>query len=120
MPLPERELTTEVRRQKRFLEFPSRGRLFAWILLLALFVDWARPAERQVSVHLLTGGISFYQQFLSPVVSRLGTRCRFHPTCSRYGEMAIHQHGALLGTAMTARRLVRCGPWTPMGTRDFP
>ncbi|MEM7051663.1 MAG: membrane protein insertion efficiency factor YidD [Acidobacteriota bacterium] len=71
-------------------------------------------------MHLLAGGVTAYQTFLSPHLARFGGRCRFHPTCSRYAEMAVHRHGALLGSAMTVRRLARCGPWTPRGTEDFP
>jgi putative membrane protein insertion efficiency factor len=47
-------------------------------------------------------------------------RCRFTPTCSRYAEVVIARDGLLKGGAETARRLLRCGPWTPLGTVDEP
>lgn len=36
--------------------------------------------------------------------------CRFQPTCSRYAEEALRKHGAVIGTLLTARRLLRCHP----------
>jgi uncharacterized protein len=41
--------------------------------------------------------------------------CRFEPTCSRYTEEAIRKYGLLRGGIMGAKRLARCGPWTPGG-----
>ena len=47
-------------------------------------------------------------------------QCRFTPTCSAYGREAISKYGFAKGSAMTAWRIARCGPWTPPGTRDLP
>ncbi|NHZ73489.1 MAG: membrane protein insertion efficiency factor YidD [Nitrospirae bacterium] len=65
-------------------------------------------------------GIDLYQQTVSPGLSRAGVRCRFEPTCSRYSAASIEKYGALKGGWRSARRLVRCGPWTPAGTIDQP
>ena len=65
-------------------------------------------------------GIHTYQRTLSPVAARIGLRCRFTPTCSRYAEAVIARDGVVVGGWKAVRRLARCGPWTPAGTRDDP
>ena len=37
--------------------------------------------------------------------------CRYWPTCSDYALEALEAHGALRGSWLTARRLLRCHPW---------
>ncbi|MEM7353924.1 MAG: membrane protein insertion efficiency factor YidD [Acidobacteriota bacterium] len=49
-----------------------------------------------------------------------GVRCRFQPTCSHYAEGSIRKHGAWRGTGLAAWRILRCGPWTEIGTVDPP
>jgi putative membrane protein insertion efficiency factor len=61
-----------------------------------------------------------YRRALSPVAARIGLRCRFTPTCSRYAETAIARDGLLRGGARALARVARCGPWTPQGTLDEP
>ena len=50
----------------------------------------------------------------------MGVQCRFTPTCSHYGEACIRQFGAMRGGWLAMKRVLRCGPWTPMGTDDPP
>lgn len=38
-----------------------------------------------------------------------GTRCPMDPSCSRYARAAIGEHGPLVGLALAADRLARCG-----------
>jgi len=90
------------------------------VLALLGAVDLSRPPESQVSAAVLLGGIDLYQASLSKLLARGGAHCRFEPTCSHYGEAAIRKYGAAKGVALTARRILRCGPWTPAGTRDEP
>lgn len=66
---------------------------------------------------LLLGLIRAYQLLLSPF---FGSRCRFYPTCSSYAREAIEVHGALLGSWLTLKRIVRCGPWHPGGVDPVP
>jgi putative membrane protein insertion efficiency factor len=101
-----------VRRRRRWIA--------AGIVLALLTVDAILPPQRQASARLLLGAIDLYQATLSPVLGSAGVRCRFQPTCSHYGEMAIRKHGTYVGTLKTAWRLARCGPWTPAGTVDVP
>ena len=61
--------------------------------------------------------IQAYRLVLSPL---LGPRCRFHPTCSAYAIEAIRLHGALRGSALAARRIVRCHPLNPGGIDPVP
>jgi putative component of membrane protein insertase Oxa1/YidC/SpoIIIJ protein YidD len=69
---------------------------------------------------LAIAGIHVYQRTVSPVMTRLGIHCRFTTSCSRYAEVVITRDGVLVGGLKTARRLARCGPWTPLGTVDEP
>lgn len=41
--------------------------------------------------------------------------CRFRPTCSEYAHDAISQYGAVRGLILSARRLLRCHPWSRGG-----
>ena len=90
------------------------------MLLALVAVDLARPPERQATAGVLLAGLHVYQDHFSRIMPSLGVRCRFEPTCSRYSEVVLRKHGALRGSWLTLRRLLRCGPWTPMGTRDEP
>ena len=69
---------------------------------------------------LIISSIHLYQRQLAPVAARLGATCRFEPSCSRYAETVIARDGVVVGGWKTMRRLVKCGPWTPRGTRDDP
>jgi putative membrane protein insertion efficiency factor len=53
-----------------------------------------------------------YQLIISPL---LPPSCRFTPTCSQYTLEAINRHGALRGSYLGARRLLRCHPFHPGG-----
>ena len=86
----------------------------------ALFVDAARPPALQVSARVAVAGIHFYQRTLSPLVGRGGAMCRFTPTCSSYAEAVIARDGIVRGGWRAVKRIARCGPWTPAGTKDLP
>jgi putative membrane protein insertion efficiency factor len=88
--------------------------------LLALVVDVRRAPAEQLSTRGALAAIHLYQATLSPMYSRMGVRCRFTPNCSHYGETVVRQFGALRGGWMAMKRVLRCGPWTPMGTYDPP
>jgi putative membrane protein insertion efficiency factor len=62
---------------------------------------------RRIGSAALIAPIRFYRRFLSPL---LPPACRFTPTCSRYAIEAIQVHGPLKGSALAARRLLRCHP----------
>ena len=48
------------------------------------------------------------------------TGCRFLPTCSHYAIEAIDQYGAVRGSALAVRRLLRCNPWGGHGVDPVP
>ncbi|MEU4558056.1 membrane protein insertion efficiency factor YidD [Actinoplanes sp. NPDC023936] len=62
----------------------------------------------------MTRAIMLYRR-VSP---RLGTRCRYTPTCSAYALAAIEKHGLAAGARLALRRIARCGPLVPFGTSD--
>ena len=57
---------------------------------------------------LLLGLIRFYRKHISPIHPG---KCRFIPTCSEYGLEAIEKYGALKGSWLTFKRLLRCNPF---------
>lgn len=61
--------------------------------------------------------IRLYQATLSPL---LGTRCRFHPTCSVYTQEAIGKYGFFKGVLLGGRRLLRCHPFHEGGIDPVP
>ena len=58
-----------------------------------------------------------YQAILSPL---LPSSCRFLPSCSVYAIEALERHGALRGSVLTIRRLVRCQPFCTGGYDPVP
>jgi len=67
-------------------------------------------------VHAIHG----YQRALAGPAARIGLRCRFAPTCSRYAETVITRDGFVRGGWLALKRVARCGPWTAPGTQDPP
>ena len=61
---------------------------------------------------LLLAIIKLYKYIISPF---LPNSCRFIPTCSEYSMEAISRYGALKGTYLALRRIVRCHPFHPGG-----
>jgi putative membrane protein insertion efficiency factor len=68
--------------------------------------------------------IRVYQVLFSPALTvifgPLGMGCRFEPTCSRYAQAAVEQHGAWRGSWLAVRRLGRCHPWGGSGHDPVP
>jgi putative membrane protein insertion efficiency factor len=58
-----------------------------------------------------------YQLLVSPL---LGQHCRFHPSCSCYAHQALKQHGALKGSWLSIKRIVKCNPMHPGGIDEVP
>lgn len=66
---------------------------------------------------VLLGLVRVYRLALSPL---LPASCRFEPSCSRYAEDALRTHGALRGSWLTMRRLLRCRPGGGSGYDPVP
>lgn len=67
--------------------------------------------------HVLIFGVRAYQVGLGPL---LPASCRYYPTCSAYAIEALERHGALRGSWLTIRRLLRCHPFRPGGFDPVP
>ncbi len=65
----------------------------------------------------LVAAVKLYQVTLRPW---LGAQCRFHPTCSAYAVEALRVHGALRGSWLSLRRLLRCHPLGGAGFDPVP
>lgn len=61
--------------------------------------------------------IKVYQKWISPM---LGPNCRFNPSCSSYALQAIKLHGALKGSWLAAKRIVKCHPLHAGGDDPVP
>jgi putative membrane protein insertion efficiency factor len=61
--------------------------------------------------------LRLYRLVVSPW---LGSRCRFHPSCSAYAQEALEQHGLFKGVWLSLIRVGRCHPWHPGGYDPVP
>lgn len=57
---------------------------------------------------LLLSLIAFYRRHISPHTPAC---CRFRPTCSAYAYEAINKYGAVKGSYLALKRLLRCHPF---------
>ncbi len=89
-------------------------------LVLAGVWDLTRAPQHQLAARAAIVAVHGYQATLSRVFATTGVKCRFDPTCSHYGEAVLRRYGLVRGGWMAAARVLRCGPWTPMGTPDPP
>lgn len=69
-------------------------------------------------IRLFTGLIRFYQGAISPYLG--GQKCRYTPTCSEYTVLAIRKYGALKGSWLGLKRMLRCAPWGGHGPDPVP
>ena len=63
------------------------------------------------------GLIRAYQVTLA---DHMFTQCRFTPTCSHYTIAAVERYGALKGSWLGAKRILRCHPFHPGGFDPVP
>jgi len=52
--------------------------------------------------------INFYRKRISPLKKPC---CRFYPTCSEYALQAVTKYGALKGSYLALRRVLKCHPF---------
>lgn len=68
-------------------------------------------------IFLSTFLIRLYRAGIAPF---LPTSCRFEPTCSRFAEEALKQHGFYKGLYLSLKRLLKCGPFGSIGYDQVP
>ncbi len=56
--------------------------------------------------------LSIYKVAVSPL---LPPACRFEPTCSDYTRQAVEKYGAIRGTWLGIKRILRCQPFCKGG-----
>jgi len=61
--------------------------------------------------------VHLYRKLISPLKP---PTCRFYPTCSEYALEALERHGALKGSYLTMKRIVKCHPFHPGGVDHVP
>ena len=61
--------------------------------------------------------IRIYQKYISPLHP---PSCRFTPTCSQYAMQAIERFGAIKGTYLAVRRILKCHPFHKGGYDPIP
>ena len=67
---------------------------------------------------ILIAIIRFYQRNISPYKG--GATCRFVPTCSQYALEALEKYGAVKGSLLAIRRILRCHPISKGGYDPVP
>jgi len=65
----------------------------------------------------LLGLIWLYRATLS---GAFAGQCRFSPGCSRYAAEAIRTRGAVVGSVLAVRRVLRCNPFGKGGLDPVP
>ena len=61
--------------------------------------------------------LQLYRWVISPL---FGNHCIFKPSCSHYAQLAIREHGVVVGLGLVVRRLLRCHPWHAGGYDAVP
>lgn len=72
---------------------------------------------RGLAARAAIAAIAFYRRYISPLTP---PSCRFYPTCSEYGLVAVERYGAARGLWLLARRIARCHPWNAGGYDPVP
>ena len=70
----------------------------------------------KVMKKLLLKLIDLYQK--TPLFSH--SKCKYYPTCSNYAKEAITNYGALKGTLLSIKRILKCNPFSKGGIDLVP
>lgn len=72
---------------------------------------------RALPARAALAAIRFYRRSISPMFP---PACRYIPTCSEYGLIAIRRFGLVKGGWLTLRRISRCHPFRKGGYDPVP
>lgn len=61
--------------------------------------------------------IYLYKILISPILPK---SCRYTPSCSTYGVIAIKRFGPIEGSFLLIKRLFKCNPWSKGGLDPVP
>ena len=89
------------------------------VLVVVMAHDIAASPRDSFSARATLAAIDGYRAHVSPHLRGV-VYCRFTPTCSEYGRESVRKYGFAIGSYRAVKRVLRCGPWTPMGTVDLP
>jgi len=81
------------------------------------------PRGEHLSQTVALALITAYQHAVSPLLPAVfgpSCGCRFFPSCSHYAAEAVATHGTLRGSALAAKRLLKCTPLHPGGYDPVP
>nr|WP_041704864.1 membrane protein insertion efficiency factor YidD [Lachnoclostridium phytofermentans] len=67
---------------------------------------------------ILIAIVKLYRKYISPM-KRVPT-CRFTPTCSEYALEALQRYGAIRGSYLAVRRILKCHPFHKGGFDPVP
>ncbi|WP_428065426.1 membrane protein insertion efficiency factor YidD [Candidatus Proelusimicrobium volucris] len=63
--------------------------------------------------------LRLFSRYVRPLLGPGGV-CRFYPTCSAYAYEAINKHGAIKGSYLAVKRVLKCHPFHPGGFDPVP
>lgn len=75
-------------------------------------MKWSNFELKKVLIDI----IKFYRKAISPYKG--DCHCRFTPTCSMYALTAIEKYGALKGTKLSVKRILKCHPFSKYSGYD--
>lgn len=78
--------------------------------------SWKRAVMGRMS-RILISLIRFYRKYISPMKRSC---CIYIPTCSQYAIEAITKYGAVKGSYLAVRRILRCHPFAKGGYDPVP
>ncbi|MCQ2567484.1 MAG: membrane protein insertion efficiency factor YidD [Mogibacterium sp.] len=74
-------------------------------------------SKKNIVQKILIAFVRAYQIGISPYI---GAHCRYNPTCSAYFIEAVEKYGALKGSWLGIKRILRCHPGHPGGYDPVP
>ena len=65
--------------------------------------------------YILIFFIFLYQKLISPILGAMNIKCKYHPSCSEYTKTAIMKYGAIKGSFLGIKRILKCNPFSNGG-----